>query len=239
MTAMRRQEGPRAPLFYAASFLWCCSVASAQSVDLARLEACNALPTDEARLACFEAIVSPQDPEPEPAAAPASAPASNPEPASAPSAQQEADTINEPIAAPAAAPVVEAAAPAETASEVAASATTAADVADAPVVEPTPAPAAEPTAASRDEDFGREHIESASEDEPYQLQAVAVEAVRRRDRGVTFTLDNGQVWQQIDDRYFPYPKDEDFAIVISQGMMGDYRLRVGGTGRMIRVRRTK
>jgi hypothetical protein len=213
-------------------------VASAQSVDLARLEACNALPTDEARLACFEAIVRPQDPDAEPPAAPAAAPASNPEPA--PSAQQEAGVVGAPIAAPAAAPVVEAAPPAETDSEAAASATAPAEPARAPVAESAPAAiAAEPTAAPRDDDFGREHIESAPEDEPYELQAIVTEAVRRRDKGVTFTLDNGQVWQQVDDRYFPYPRDEDFAIVISQGMMGDYRLRVGGTGRMIRVRRTK
>jgi hypothetical protein len=198
-------------------------MASGQSVDLARLEACNALPTDEARLACFEAIVGPQDSVPVPGAEPVAAAAGRPEP----------EAIAGPATASAAAPVIEAAAPVESAGEGAASATTAGPAATGG------APAAEPPIAPRNEGFGREHIESAPEDAPYELQAIVTEAVRRRDKGVTFTLDNGQVWQQVDDRYFPYPRDEDFAIVISQGMMGDYRLRVGGTGRMIRVRRTK
>ena len=71
------------------------------------------------------------------------------------------------------------------------------------------------------------------------MRAVVTRAERRRNRGVTFYLDNEQVWQQEDDRYFPYPKDEAFDVVISQGMMGDYRLRVDGEGRMVRIRRLK
>jgi hypothetical protein len=235
MTAMRRQEGPRAPLFYAVPLLWCCTVSNAQSVDLARLEACNALPSDEARLACFEAIVSPAGDGAEPPAEVVAAPAAAPEP----------EPVAQPVPEPAAAPVVDTAPASDPASDTAAPATTGsvaapAEPAAAPVAEPAPAAAvAEPATTPRDDDFGREHIESAPADEPYELRAVVTETVRRRDKGVTFTLDNGQVWQQVDDRYFPYPKDEDFAIVISQGMMGDYRLRVGGEGRMIRVRRTK
>jgi hypothetical protein len=52
-------------------------------------------------------------------------------------------------------------------------------------------------------------------------------------------LDNGQVWRQNEARHLEYPRSGEFDINITRGMMGDYRMRIGDNGRMVRIRRVQ
>jgi len=64
--------------------------------------------------------------------------------------------------------------------------------------------------------------------------------VSKTGRGaLVFQLDNGQVWRQIEPRYYPYPRDREFDVMISTGMLGTYRLQVEGTGRRVTIKRLK
>ena len=54
-----------------------------------------------------------------------------------------------------------------------------------------------------------------------------------------FHLENGQIWRQIEARYVPLPANAPFSVEISQGILGEYRLRVEGEGRLVRVRRVQ
>ena len=54
-----------------------------------------------------------------------------------------------------------------------------------------------------------------------------------------FHLENGQVWRQIEARYVPLPANAPFSARISRGLFGEYRLRVGGEGRLVRIRRVQ
>jgi len=104
--------------------------------------------------------------------------------------------------------------------------------------------ASTPTSMPADE-FGREHLEKAQESGevvPEVLAATVVEVTQGRNRALSFHLSNGQVWRQIEPRYFPYPKQGEFDVTISTGLMGEYRLRVGqigDSGRMVRIRRVR
>lgn len=111
------------------------------------------------------------------------------------------------------------------------------DVALAPVA--TAAPVA-PAAGDGDlaDDFGREYLED-KEEEPDKLTATVSEVTIDRARRLVFTFANGQVWRQLEPRRFQYPRSEPFKVVISRGVLGDYQLRVGGEGRMTRIKRVK
>ena len=109
----------------------------------------------------------------------------------------------------------------------------------APAAIPGSGPIAAATDTSEsDAAFGQEHLPE-DDSEPETMTATVIEVTRNRNRIHTFHLDNGQEWRQTDDRYFSYPKDAEFDVTISKGMMGDYRLRVGGESRMLRVRRIR
>jgi len=225
MTKARRTEGPGAPLFYSGvalvAMLFSGGPVLAQVVELSDLEICAGLESAELKLACFDAIIATG----RQAASPESTPS------------VEAAPLPDPVAAPAA--VVATTAPASVHSggtPVAADSAaerSAADLETAmdPVSEITPRPAAD--------DFGREHLATSDSAEPEVLTVAVVEVTRGSNRLLSFHLANGQVWRQTEVRHYPYPKDSDFDVTISTGMMGDYRLRVGGTGRMLRVKRVK
>ena len=71
-------------------------------------------------------------------------------------------------------------------------------------------------------------------------QTVMVTKVTEGIHGVLiFHMDNGHIWRQIERGYFPYPKRRAFTVEIDRGMMGEYRMRVEGKGRMVRIRRLK
>ena len=217
MTKARPKEGPRAPLFYLLPLLpgWV-GFAAAQTVELSDLEICAGLETPELKLACYEAIVATGR---RGAAAAADAnTAMAPEPAVA-TAEPETTAESEPELA-----VTDSVERAPIASQAAQP--------QQPVTESTPE---EPAIDS----FGSEHLEKESADEPAVLEATVVDVTKTRRGSLVFYLDNGQVWRQIEPRYFPYPRDGEFDVTISTGMMGAYRLQVEGAGRRVTIRRVK
>jgi hypothetical protein len=99
------------------------------------------------------------------------------------------------------------------------------------------------TAAPENEDeVGKEHLrqpEKLAGGDDALLRATVVEVTKGRNDVLHFQMDNGQVWRQNEARNFSYPKNRDFVVSISRGVMGDYRLRIGDNGRMVRIRRVK
>ena len=71
------------------------------------------------------------------------------------------------------------------------------------------------------------------------FQATVTEVTTAGYKTLYFHLANGQVWRQIEPRRFSYPKNGDFDVNITRGMMGDYRLRIGDKGRMVAIRRVE
>lgn len=240
MTKRRRSEGPRAPLFYSALLAAAISppAASAETVDLAELEACAALSGDEQKLACFNAVIAAanagQAIAPEPAAERQQAGATG---AAAGAKSIEAVSAIEQVAvdtAPSSAgpdTVTPTAAMDSRATQA-----RAAVPASPPPSEPAPAAA---VTAGPDPDFGREQLEQDDQRIPDRVQATVVDVTRAYNDALLFHLANGQVWRQIEPRRYPYPKNAEFGVTISQGVMGEYRLRIGNNGRMVRIRRIK
>jgi hypothetical protein len=106
----------------------------------------------------------------------------------------------------------------------------------AATVTPTP----ETLASSR---LGEEHLDrpatEEAEDKDEVFYATVTEVAKGRNKILYFRFDNGQVWRQLEARTLTYPKNGDFDITITRGMMGDYRMRIGDNGRMVRIRRVK
>jgi hypothetical protein len=245
MTKARRLEGPRAPLFYSAAALLLLSgkMTAAQTVDLSTLEQCAGLETQGLKLACFEAIVAgsktPDTPEPGAVDIPVSGP-----------------PVAEVEAVPEAQPPVEVMRQEAPAADAAADSTPAAVVTSTVAVTTEPAAAAlsvtpEPSAATVattpepvvNSLLGEEHLDrsetekKANEDEVFH--ATVTEVTRGRNRILYFHFDNGQVWRQIEGRHLEYPRSGEFDIDITRGMMGDYRMRIGDNGRLVRIRRVQ
>ena len=244
MTRARRSEGPRAPLFYAAAtfLLLSAKMTVAQSVDLSSLEICANLETPELKLACFEAIIaSSKTPE-----------TRQPEAVDSPLSDQ---TVAEIEAVPAAeppvdvmrheAPAVDAvpdSTPAAVATSTAAVAVTTEPSTAALSVTPGPSVATTPGPVVNSQ-LGEERLDrperekKANEDEVFH--ATVTEVTRGRNRILYFHFDNGQVWRQIEARHLEYPRSGEFEINITRGMMGDYRMRIGDNGRLVRIRRVQ
>lgn len=239
-------------------------VATAQAVDLSTLELCASLETPELKLACFEAIIADstasdvQVPEVAAAVTPENRPvaleaevAAASELVSAPAtAGPDIDVAAAPVNPPAASepvPVVANSRVAPDATPVVSATPSTADVGRkqpaAPVVASSQAaPDATPVASTTPstEDFGREQLaEADSGEEKEVLTATVIDVSQGGRKNLYFHLGNGQVWRQIEPRRFQYPKQGDFEVGISKGMMGDYRLRIGDNGRMVRVRRVQ
>jgi hypothetical protein len=102
------------------------------------------------------------------------------------------------------------------------------------------APGLPATPPQIDDGFGKEYLDSDS-DEPEQANRTAtIVNVEKHSHGTLyFYMDNGQIWRQIEPRFFPYPKNTAFQVEIDQGVMGDYRLQVEGKGQKTRIRRVK
>jgi len=91
-----------------------------------------------------------------------------------------------------------------------------------------------------DEDFGREQLAAPDQEEKKEvIKAMVIDVTQGYNKSLYFHLANGHIWRQIEPRRFQYPKQGDFEVSISQGMMGDYRLRIGDNGRMVRIRRVQ
>lgn len=119
----------------------------------------------------------------------------------------------------------------------------------APVdVEPEQAAEAPPertleTSQDRLENVGIEQLpDNRREERPRERDDIGatVTEVSEGPRGnLLFHLENGQVWRQIEARYVPLPADAPFPVQISRGLFGEYRLRVDGDGRLVRIRRVQ
>ena len=93
-----------------------------------------------------------------------------------------------------------------------------------------------------EEAFGQEHLlrrEKDQETDDALLRATVVEVSKGRHGLLYFRLNNDQVWRQNEARHYSYPKGTEFDVNITRGMMGDYRMRIGDNGRMVRIRRVK
>ena len=214
-------------------------VTMAQTVDLSELEQCAGLATQDLKLACFEAIIAdsktPDTPTPEAIDIPVSEPQVA-EVEAVPEAEPPVEVMRQE------APAVDAAANnAAAAVATSAAAGTTSNAAVAVSTEPSAATVAttpEPVANSQ---LGEEHLdrpdteEKANKDEVFH--ATVTEVSKGRNKILYFHFDNGQVWRQIEGRTLQYPKSGAFDINITRGMMGEYRMRIGDNGRMVRIRR--
>jgi hypothetical protein len=261
MTKARRKEGPRAPLFFseAAVMLLCAAPADAQSVDVSALEICAALETPELQLNCFNAIIADnktqETREPETVAPPvaeehvaeiATVPETQP-PAEAmakeaPAVDAATDRTPATVAASSVPVVVATEPPVEVMSQDAPAVDAAPDSTPAVVATSTAAVAATPEPSASGQP-GEEHLdrpetkEKANEDEVFY--ATVTEVTKDHNKTLYFHFDNGQVWRQIEARHLEYPRSGEFDINITRGMMGDYRMRIGDNGRMVRIRRVQ
>ena len=102
----------------------------------------------------------------------------------------------------------------------------------------TQAVAAEPPETAADE-FGREHLERAEDPDQQTLEATVIDVTKTGYGELVFHLDNGQVWRQQEKRYYPYPRNGEFAVTISRGILGEYQLQVEGSGRKVTIRRIR
>ena len=273
MTRARRLEGPRAPLFYSAAALLLLSgkITTAQTVDLATLEHCAGLETQDLKLACFEAVIAGSKTAHTPETEGAEILVSEP-PVTEIEAVSEAEPPAEVMRQEA--PAVDAA-PGSTPAAVATSTVAAAITTEPPVevmpqeepavdvnsgsapavaamstaalsVSPEPSAAAvattpEPVANSQ---LGEEHLDhletkEKANDEDEVFHATVIDVTKGRNRILYFHFDNGQIWRQNEARHLEYPRSGEFDINITRGMMGDYRMRIGDNGRMVRIRRVQ
>ena len=205
---------------------------------MSALEQCIALETEELKLRCFEAIIASggTGSEEEVTTSNSSVAAALPPEEAVP------DTVGEPdhavapgLAANASLSVVSAV---ESDPDAASTAVSAAVVGTSLAALSNAA-----TAAPENEDeVGKEHLrqpEKLAGGDDALLRATVLEVTKGRNDILHFQMDNGQVWRQNEARHFSYPKNRVFDVSISRGVMGDYRLRIGDNGRMVRIRRVK
>lgn len=69
------------------------------------------------------------------------------------------------------------------------------------------------------------------------INATVVDVTKDGYGALIFHFDNGQVWGQQEKRYFSYPKNRQFDVTISEGIMGESRLQVEGAGRRLTIKR--
>lgn len=65
------------------------------------------------------------------------------------------------------------------------------------------------------------------------------QVVRDGERRQIFYMSDGQVWREIEPGRIRFPKNQHFEVLVNQGRMGDYRLRLEGKGSRTRVIRLR
>lgn len=133
--------------------------------------------------------------------------------------------------------------PAAVAAEVPPAANTPQVAAAVPAIEEKAVVAAAPqpvATAQPGSNFGDKYVkDTGGGDDQADVTATVTEVDLDSYKRLHFTFANGQIWRQLEARRFQYPKNESFDVVISRGVLGDYQLRVGGEGRMTRIKRVK
>jgi len=101
----------------------------------------------------------------------------------------------------------------------------------------TEAPA---TNLQTDDSLGKKYLTKDDSHESDRESSVQlVQAYKSKHQLWVFEFENGQAWQQTEARYLSVPKDLPAAVIISQGVLGSYDLRIGETGRTIKVKRLR
>jgi hypothetical protein len=111
----------------------------------------------------------------------------------------------------------------------------------APVVAAPPVAAAAPaTPAAPSADFGAETVKRKAGDakEDQALHAKLIGHIETAKKGDRYQLDNGQVWQNIDDREVLVDVS-DTGVTIQRNFLGTYFLQADGNNTRIKVRRTQ
>lgn len=179
---------------------------------------CAAKTNAKERLACYDAIAAKLksgDVVATPVPAPTPAPV-----AAAPVAPAPATVAATPVVPPPAAPAPVAAAPAPVAA--------------------APAPAVQP-----ESQFGAEHLDKPTREaagQPQQLDEIkgSITTISFLPNGrALVTLNNGQVWRQIDGDNDHFRGKEGESATIERGIFGSYNLTVDGHNQMIKVQRVR
>jgi FKBP-type peptidyl-prolyl cis-trans isomerase 2 len=100
---------------------------------------------------------------------------------------------------------------------------------------------AENIVVDKREKFGAEHISKPKEKSPERKENIyrVIKTRQNQNKLYFFTMGNGHVWRQMERQRILVPKGQAFDVVITQGTFGDYRLRIEGKGRRIRVKRVR
>ncbi|WP_428309778.1 hypothetical protein [Hydrocarboniphaga sp.] len=101
------------------------------------------------------------------------------------------------------------------------------------------APVAAAAVVHAADDFGAESVKkskTADKAEDNTLHARIVGHIETSKKGTRFKLDNGQVWQDVDDRERLLDVD-DAAVTIERNFIGSYFMTLDGDSARIRVRR--
>jgi len=236
------KEGPCAPLFcLGVVILLAASGTAAQTVEQSDLERCASLATSELKLACFEALTAIEGGDAEPAA--------NTTPQPQPDFTLTEKTLT---SAAAAAGVAGSDAGLVAPAQAAAASDVRADVTDdtgraltdeeqVDVADELGRELPDEEQVELVDEIGREHLDEKKVDKEEEtvIRATVSEVVKGSFDVLYFHFTNGQVWRQVESRRFRYPRAGEFEVIISRGMMGDYRLRLDENNPMTRIRRIR
>ncbi|HEY9545865.1 MAG TPA: hypothetical protein VIR56_07650 [Solimonas sp.] len=103
----------------------------------------------------------------------------------------------------------------------------------------TPPPAAATTAAH---DFGAEQLPRSAKDKskaPDTIQAHIKGNFEGWEPKTRFALDNGQIWQVVDDHSAYYRPAMNSQVTLEKGMFGAYYLRIDGLNARVKVKRIR
>lgn len=243
MAKGKRIEGPRAPLFFSTAsavvlVLLSSYSANSQTVNVSALEQCLALEAEALKLRCFEAIIASSETD---TGEESPVVASSPEQVTQTTEDTAADMVKvEPVVSASATPTAEVATanvPTATAKEAIAPV-----IEDAEIDEDSDLSAAAEATPASEVLIGKEQLAPQvpqNDADGSLVHANVLEVSKGRNDVLFFSLDNGQVWRQIEARHFNYPKNSEFDVSINRGMMGEYRMRIGEKSQMVRIRRVK